>query len=120
MIQAAWIEVPVKDMRRAIQFYRTVFDLHTLGPSYRKREMALLVSDNEDLGFTLRRENPCHASDTGLLVYLETHEELCEHLRRVESAGGKVLTPKSAVGSAGNYATFLDTEGNLLALCAYN
>jgi len=43
-------------------------------------------------------------------------EDLSTPLSKVESAGGKILLPKTAIGQNGFMAHILDTEGNKIAL----
>jgi len=43
-------------------------------------------------------------------------EDLSIALSKVESAGGKILLPKTAIGPNGFMAHILDTEGNKVAL----
>lgn len=50
---------------------------------------------------------------TGTTVYLDGGDDLSLHLGRIESAGGKVILPKTAIGeNRGFIALFIDTEGN--------
>lgn len=121
-MQAVWIEIPVKDMSRALAFYQAVFELQptevvTDGP----RRTATLVSTSEGgaAGISLNQTANFEPSNRGPLVYLDAGEDLTSHLERVEPAGGTIVEGKTSMGVAGNYATFLDTEGNLLALYSY-
>lgn len=49
---------------------------------------------------------------TGTTIYLEGGNDLSVPLSRVESAGGKVILPKTSIGNNGFIALFIDTEGN--------
>ena len=51
-------------------------------------------------------------TNKGSLVYLNGGEDLSVPLSKVESAGGKILLPKTAIGPNGFMAHFTDTEGN--------
>ncbi len=56
-------------------------------------------------------------SATGTVVYLNAGADLALPLGRVETSGGKVITPKTKISDeAGYYALFLDTEGNRVGL----
>jgi len=55
-------------------------------------------------------------SDKGPLIYLNGGEDLSGPLSRVEAAGGKIILPKTPIGSNGFMAHFIDTEGNKIAL----
>lgn len=53
----------------------------------------------------------------GIMVYINGGDDLSTILDRVESAGGKILLPKTEIGQdMGFYAMFNDTEGNRLGL----
>lgn len=120
MINAVWVEIPVKDLERAMRFYQTVFDLSSTEISNEdvRRTTTLYGGSQEGLaGISLNQTKNFEPSDKGVLVYLATGgEDLTTELSRVEGAGGKIVERKTSMGAAGNYATILDTEGNLLAL----
>ena len=57
----------------------------------------------------------------GTLVYLNGGNDLTIVLTRVDDAGGKVLLEKTLITpEIGYYATFLDVEGNKVALHSPN
>lgn len=121
-MQAVWIEIPVKDIDRAMAFYQAVFELQPtdlVDDGVRRTTTLSNTTPEGRPGISLNQTANFAPSDTGPLVYLNAGEDLTDHLGRVESAGGKVVEPKTSMGDAGNYATILDTEGNLLALYSY-
>lgn len=122
MIQAVWIEIPVKEIERAANFYQVVFELEPteIGTDGIRRFTTLVNTTSEGrVGISLTQIDNFEPGDKGPLVYLDASEDLTHHLQRVEPAGGKVIASKTSMGEMGNYATFLDTEGNLLALYSY-
>lgn len=117
MLQAVWVEIPVKNLERAMQFYQTVFELQpTEVIDEAVRRTTTLVMTEGGPGISLNQTRNFEPSDKGVLVYLDTGEDMPAYLKRVETAGGKVVEPKTSMGSAGYYATILDSEGNMLAL----
>jgi predicted enzyme related to lactoylglutathione lyase len=121
-MQAVWIEIPVKDLDRAMAFYQAVFQLEPteIATDDVRRTTTLASTTPEGgVGISLNQTKNFEPSSKGTLVYLDTGEDLTQHLNRVEPAGGKVVEPKTSMGEAGYYATFLDTEGNILALYSY-
>lgn len=120
-MQVVWVEIPVQDLDRASTFYQTVFNLQPteIGDDGVRRTTTLSSTNDGKPGISLNQTRNFEPSDKGPLVYLDTGEDLPGHLSRVEAAGGKVVEPKTSMGDAGNYATILDTEGNLLALYSY-
>jgi uncharacterized protein len=53
----------------------------------------------------------------GPLIYLNANPDVQNVLDKVETAGGKIMVPKTAISPEyGNMAVFIDTEGNRVAL----
>jgi predicted enzyme related to lactoylglutathione lyase len=120
-MQVVWVEIPVKDLDRASTFYQTVFNLQPteIGDDGVRRTTTLANTNEGQPGISLNQTQNFEPSNKGTLVYIDTGGDLPGHLERAESAGGKVVEPKTAMGDAGSYATIEDTEGNLLALYTY-
>ena len=123
MIQPIWIELPVKDIARALQFYKTVFQLGDIEiADDGTRKTATLVSTGEggSPGISLTQVAGFNPSDkSGVWLYLSGGEDFDGHAARIKQAGGTLVDVKVSMGEAGTYTSFLDTEGNLLALYTY-
>lgn len=122
MIQAVWIEIPVKDLERAMQFYQTLFELEAtpiLDEGVRRTTTLTNTTEGGGVGISLNQTANFEPSNKGPLVYLSTNEDIPGYLARVEAAGGKIVEGKTSMGEAGHYATILDTEGNMLALYSF-
>jgi uncharacterized protein len=122
MMQAVWVEIPVKDIERAAKFYQAVFDLQPTEISddgARRVTVVANISPEGKAGISLNQTRNFEPSDKGTLVYFDVGEDLTDHLNRVEGAGGKIVERKTSMGETGHYATVLDTEGNVLALYSY-
>lgn len=122
MIQTVWIEIPVKDLDRALKFYQAVFELGepvSVTDDGVRRTVTLTNADESGPGFSLNQTRNFEPGDKGPLVYLNTGSDSNAHLERVRAAGGTVVEGETSMGQAGYYATFKDTEGNLLALYSY-
>jgi hypothetical protein len=108
-----WFEIPATDFKRAKTFYAKVLDVQIQDDPH--REYAYLPSDPQKGGFggaIAYGENFVPAM-TGTTIYLDCGNDLSVPLGRVESAGGKVILPKTSIGEkAGFIALFIDTEGN--------
>lgn len=123
MLQTVWVEIPVRDIERAAKFYQTLFDLQPTEfaqDGVRRTATLANTSDAGHPGFSLTQTANFEPGNQGPLVYLYAGDDLSAHLNRVESAGGKIVEGKTSMGGMGNYATFMDTEGNLLALYSTN
>lgn len=113
-----WIEIPVKNMKRAVKFYSTIlgnvsFHEMELGPvSY-----ALFpTTDKFNCGALAQGEYYKPSAD-GIVIYLDGGKDLNQVLSRVAAAGGRVVVEKTFLtDEAGYIGMFLDTEGNKIGL----
>ena len=94
----SWLEVPVTDMKRAVDFYNAVFDwdlkVIDLGPL----QMAWFPSDEKDYGAggsLVLNENYTPGS-VGILVYFQC-DDVEITLAKVDPAGGKVILEKKLI-----------------------
>ncbi len=119
MVQVIWVEIPVKDIKRALKFYQAVFELGDISiEDDGERQTAILFYDEAlaKAGISLNQTANFEPSDKGLYVYFDCGEDLTPTLNRVEGAGGQRVTDKISMGGAGHYASVIDTEGNLIGL----
>ncbi|MDX1995855.1 MAG: VOC family protein [bacterium] len=119
MLQAVWIEFPVKDLERAQKFYQTLFELQPtdiVDDGVRRTTTLTNTGDGGSAGISLNQTANFEPNDKGAFVYLYAGEDLTHHLSRVEPAGGKIITGKTYMEGAGYYAAVQDTEGNVFAL----
>ncbi len=112
-------EIPASDLKKAKQFYESVFDwkVELFGD---EGAMALTTPADKDYtptvpggingGFYKRKSNADQPS-----CGIET-DSIDETLRAIEQAGGKVVTPKHALDGHGFMADFADPDGNVLTL----
>lgn len=114
-----WFEIPVDDFDRAKMFYDRIFDydmpVMEMGPA----RMGMLPFDRSrgGIGGAIVKTEDFLPTRQGTLVYLNGGDDLTTVLRRVDAAGGKVLLEKTQITpEIGYYATFLDVEGNKVAL----
>jgi len=118
----SWFEIPAKNYERAKSFYNTVLateikDAHMPAGKY---GVFPYDNDNNAVGGGLVQMPGYEPSKTGATVYLNGGDDLSAPLGRVESAGGKIVMPKTDIGKDGFIAHFLDTEGNKVALHSWN
>lgn len=113
-----WVEIPAVNFERAVAFYSALYG-HKIEPmAGSPTPYAFLVRDMNGVGGAIMQSNEKYTTgQQGPLVYLTTGRDINEDLPKIESAGGKVLEPKTAIGGdMGYYAVFLDSEGNRLGL----
>jgi len=116
-----WIEIPVSDMTRAIDFYYAAFgwqlNLMIMGPL----KMAMMPNNDSADGASgaLVYHEQAYAvakSNEGPVVYFRT-DGINKQLESISNAGGVVIQPKTLISpDYGSMALFYDSEGNRLAL----
>jgi uncharacterized protein len=114
-----WFEIPVDDFDRAKAFYSQLFDYEMqemeMGPA--RMGMLPFTMGKDHVGGAIVKVDDFLPARQGALVYLNAGEDLAPLLARVDEAGGKVLQDKTKItDEIGFYATFLDSEGNKVAL----
>jgi uncharacterized protein len=112
-----WFEIPVTDFTRAKKFYETLYGAEIMEVPFPIGKYGMLPADMQNgIGGGIVQGQGFEPSDKGTIVYLNGGEDLSIPLAKVESAGGKILMPKTAIGGNGFMAYILDTEGNKVAL----
>ncbi|MFX0084856.1 MAG: VOC family protein [Candidatus Hodarchaeota archaeon] len=105
------VEIPVLDLKKAQEFYETIFDwkvdLEAM-PNYGLVEL----KDTASIGFFVVEKIPDH----GINVVFEV-ENITEKLTEITEAGGKVKREKYEIAPEIGYsAQFLDCFGNEFGL----
>lgn len=112
-----WFEIPVANLPRAKTFYSKVLQADLREENMGEIQMAILPYSGDGVGGALVAGPYLQPSDKGTVIYLNDGADLAEPLERVESAGGKVVMPKTHLSDEIGYiAMFIDTEGNRVAL----
>lgn len=113
-----WFEIPVLNFDRAKAFYEEMIDAEMQPMEAMGMQSAFFPADMESggIGGCIVSGKGYTPSKEGALVYLNGGDDLSVMLARVESAGGVVILPKTAIGQNGFMAYFLDTEGNRVGL----
>lgn len=114
-----WFEISVSDIKRAKTFYETIFGIEMSTQEMMGMQMAFFPSEdmNGKVSGSLVQGDMHKPSADGAKIYLNGNPDLNIALSKVESAGGKVIMPKTHIGEdIGNMAFFIDSEGNTVAL----
>jgi len=112
-----WFSIPAKDFDRACEFYSNILDGKVQISEVGGEKMGMLPNFNMQEGGVGGHISfdPENVSGKGTMIYLNGGSNLQLILDRVEAAGGKIILPKTA-SPGGFMATFLDSEGNKLAI----
>ncbi len=114
-----WFEIPATDIDRAQKFYETVFDVKLDRNDMEQFQMAMFPfePDNGKATGALVKSEMHIPSQEGAIIYLNANPNLEVALAKVESAGGKILIPKTQITEEYGYMAFFnDTEGNKMAM----
>jgi predicted enzyme related to lactoylglutathione lyase len=109
-----WVEIRVRDLERAKNFYVDIFDWKISGKENRDWAYWLIDTGEEPGGGVWRmpKDKP-----TGVLVYILV-DNIDETLEKVVKFGGKIVSPKVREGE--NFmATIADPDGNMFGLYQY-
>jgi predicted enzyme related to lactoylglutathione lyase len=110
-------EIPATDISRAINFYQTILDIKIEKMDVEGMQMGILPYEGQMVTGVIIKADGYKPSADGVTIYLNGGDNLQVILNKVEKNGGKVITPKTAhADGSGFFATFLDSEGNKMAL----
>ena len=110
----SWVEIPATDFDRAVKFYNSILHLNLEPIDCGIEKMACLPGDAGAISYA----PDLKPSTDGVLVSLNTGNDLDGTLVRIEQAGGKIIRPKTKIEAEGRgyFALFIDSEGNRLGL----
>ena len=122
MNKVVHFEIPFDNEERAKKFYQDTFGWQILKVPEMDYSMVTTVETDQQTmvpktpgainGGLMKRD-----SATGVYpVIVIDVQDLDTHLKRIESAGGKVVMPKMDIGDFGVYARVIDTEGNIIGV----
>ena len=112
-----WVDIPVHDLDRAIDFYAAVLGTPVTregGPGF---SFGLLAHSGSDVAGCLYLADDGNApSPRGPLVYLNVDRRIVDAERAVAARGGRIVQSTHAIAPHGYRAIVLDSEGNRVAL----
>ena len=105
-------EIPVDDPERAVKFYQDAFDWKVQKWDNPQVDYWLVTAGDEkepgiNGAFSPRGEDNCVTNTIDV-------PDVDEYVKKIESAGGKILAPKMVIPGVGYMAYFQDPEGNLI------
>lgn len=119
MLQVTWVEIPVRDIQRALTFYRALFELGEIEIADDGTRKTATLTGDAPLGVSLNQTANFMPSSSGTLAYFSAGSSVTALTDRAAAAGGTIITPKTSMGGDYYYALIQDTEGNVLAFSAH-
>lgn len=113
-------EIAVTDMDRAIRFYTAVFGFEFETRAVDGYEMAFFPRSEDAPGASgaLAKGDVYKPSHSGTIVYFDV-PDIDDVLDRAKAEGARILYEKKDAGDAGFVAEIEDSEGNRIALNAF-
>jgi uncharacterized protein len=115
----SWFEIPTADLNRAQKFYETIFGITMTAMDLANIKMRMFpLEDMMGVGGALVNNGDFYkpSATDGALIYLNANPDVQNILDKVESAGGKIMVPKTEISPDYGYmAVIIDTEGNRIA-----
>ena len=98
-----WFDIPATNFERAVKFYEAVLGISLIRENMLGAQMGMFpAKPGEATGAILARDGVTPGT-TGSTVYLKAGNDLSTALGRVETAGGKILHPKTLIKEAWGY-----------------
>ncbi|MCL4690921.1 MAG: VOC family protein [Candidatus Hydrogenedentes bacterium] len=108
-----WFDLPVSDLKRAIQFYSAVLGAKVVED---RPGVAVIEHGAGEMSGCLYSKPGMEPSSNGALLYFNCDGRLDAAVAAVEANGGKVLQPPRSIEPWGSRAVVFDSEGNRIAL----
>lgn len=110
----SWVDIPAVNFERAVKFYNTILGIELQVTDCGKEKMACFPSGEGAISFA-PGFNP---SKDGVLVSLNTENDLDNTMNIIEKNGGKIIQPKTKIQAEnrGWFSLFIDSEGNKIGL----
>lgn len=111
------IEIPTSDLKRAINFYKSILTVNIEEAEMGGVKMGILSSAEGTVSVVLANGDDYKPTTSGNVIYLNGGDNLQTILDKVEPNGGKILVSKTEINpEMGFFALFTDTEGNKMGL----
>ncbi len=117
----SWFEIGATDLDRATKFYEAIFGVSLIPLDMPNIKMRMFPVDDmaTGIGGAVVDSGGFHkpSATDGPLIYLNGNPDLQQVLDKVETAGGKIMMPKTEISPEyGFMAVIFDTEGNRIGL----
>ena len=110
----SWVEIPAVNFKRAVDFYNNILHINLKVSNYTNEKMAFFPTGEGAISFA----QGFKPSKNGVLISLNTGNNLAKTLVKIEKSGGKIVQQKTKIQADGRgyFAIFIDCEGNKIGL----
>lgn len=116
-----FFEIPATNHKRAVNFYQQLLGQQLLYDEIQGVKMSFFQSDEKTVGGAICTGKGYSPTSKGVVFYLNGGSDLNSILDKVEPLGGKVVQAKTLISAdMGNFAFFIDTEGNRVGVYSRN
>jgi predicted enzyme related to lactoylglutathione lyase len=110
-----WVDIPVTDLNRAVDFYRAVLNCEIDTQEQDGKMIGVFRPSGGNAASLIPASNEIISTE-GLLVYMNVEGRIRDAVKQVEMKGGKVTQRIHTIAPYGFRAIILDSEGNRIAL----
>ena len=116
----SWVEIPVQDIERAAKFYGQLLEREITITDIPPRRMAILYFEPNKVGGSLLQAPDVEPGHQGVHLYFNAGrgKDLEVMVDRLRALDAEIILPITPMGDDGRFATFKDTEGNILSFFA--
>jgi len=116
MVSINIVEIPSRDLERALAFYAAVFEVELEISEIDGQRMVFFPQEDESAAaLAITEGDDYEPSGEGVRLYL-TVDDIEGVLERAVAAGGEVASEIEAVEGWARYAAFRDREGTVVGL----
>ncbi len=109
-----WVEIPVRDLEKARDFYQTVFQWNMAVQDGGPNPMINFSSDTNAVSGHIYPGKPAHEGN-GPTIHLIVPDSLEAAIDRCKTAGGEIISPAIEI-PPGRFAYAIDPDGNSIGL----
>ncbi|MDT0605240.1 VOC family protein [Thalassotalea castellviae] len=114
--QIVWVDIPVTNLDRAIDFYSALLAGEVIKQTYNEFNFGLLPHADTSVSGCLIESPVEHINEFGPLIYFNVEGRIAQAVEVAKRFNVKIIEEKFQMGEHGFRAVIKDTEGNKIAL----
>jgi len=114
--QIVWVDIPVVNLDRAIEFYSAILAEEVEKKVFDNLSFGLLPCVQTGVSGCLVEKDPDEITGKGALIYFNVEGRLDDAVNQAKKFSVDIVEEKSSMGEHGIRAVLFDSEGNKIAL----